>query len=658
MVCESCTEIIREVLENWKQWKKGLQHRVLKQEYSITLAQLRRASEERCCICHSIVANNETILKRIFSRSSEQLPGTRFVSITFGYGSTWMETQIQFKSKIWKHLFATIQCFYVFALCHTCRGQLSCQHRGTASNGDQMVFQLALRWFQQCNKDHRLCRHSDQDPGPSRLIDLAPSFEDGTCRLIESSSRLRGGYATLSHRWRDKTPKLTTDNLKNFVTGIPWRQMPGVFRDACRIARLSGVRYLWIDSIWMLQDKRDDLVEELQRMQDIYSNAVVNISALAADADSLFTTRNSVDITRYNALLQPSKHGVDFPTILMNVEIWENLVDLSALGGRAPALGNGGRNSFLEAPHALDYLFDGVLKTIRQAISPPLENIRTTAQYVGSASLFREWMNFVTLYSRRELTFPSDKLPAISGISKRFVQVTKYHWAVGLWLEQMPSSLLWYAHPPDRKQDAYPTWSWASQIRGIHGAGPLFSSSSVLVVSKMFGVDCKTVDSNPFGCVSQGIIRLLAPTVKLVTNNTTGRTSLWSEKGAIVPCQVTADASDHPLRRNDGFNFSGSDISSDHEIHSSGPQLVAILIAAYVYDSEYSAEGLVLEKVFKMANYTQRPVYRRVGHFKISHDAGAGVPPGLPPDVFIQPDDFRRTLDFDEADFLTEFTII
>lgn len=58
--------------------------------------------------------------------------------------------------------------------------------------------------------------------------------------------------------------------------------LPLTFQDAVIISRVLGVRYLWIDSLCIIQDSEEDWVEESNRMGDIYENSLLTISATTA----------------------------------------------------------------------------------------------------------------------------------------------------------------------------------------------------------------------------------------------------------------------------------------------------------------------------------------------------------------------------------------
>jgi hypothetical protein len=85
------------------------------------------------------------------------------------------------------------------------------------------------------------------------------------------------------------------------------------------------------------------------------------------------------------------------------------------------------------------------------------------------------WFQILADYSRRKLTFASDKFPAISGLVKELnhtlvTQVTyeEDQYIAGLWLGALADSLLWAPEHPEAMTEptdpgAYraPSWSWA-----------------------------------------------------------------------------------------------------------------------------------------------------------------------------------------------------
>lgn len=56
-------------------------------------------------------------------------------------------------------------------------------------------------------------------------------------------------------------------------------ELPRTFRDAVAITRQLGIRYLWIESLCILQDSEQDWHAESSKMSSIYQNSVLTIAA-------------------------------------------------------------------------------------------------------------------------------------------------------------------------------------------------------------------------------------------------------------------------------------------------------------------------------------------------------------------------------------------
>ena len=101
---------------------------------------------------------------------------------------------------------------------------------------------------------------------------------------------------TLSHCWGAVVPKkLTTDNYLSMLEGIALSDLPATFLEAIQLTRRLGLRYLWIDSLCIIQDSSEDWGTESVRMFDIYRNSYLNIGAAgASDANGgLFSALDS-----------------------------------------------------------------------------------------------------------------------------------------------------------------------------------------------------------------------------------------------------------------------------------------------------------------------------------------------------------------------------
>jgi hypothetical protein len=63
------------------------------------------------------------------------------------------------------------------------------------------------------------------------------------------------------------------------MRGIPVQSMPQTFKDAVKITRKFGIRYLWIDALCILQDSKSDWEVQATEMAAIYRNSVFTIAA-------------------------------------------------------------------------------------------------------------------------------------------------------------------------------------------------------------------------------------------------------------------------------------------------------------------------------------------------------------------------------------------
>jgi hypothetical protein len=150
---------------------------------------------------------------------------------------------------------------------------------------------MVSRWLETCQKTHThgcIIAGIGALPGnaletecvgfPTRILDVGESHAS-EIRLIDSES-MKGQYVTLSHRWpvdpalHFKTTSSTIGERKN---GIPIAIMPKTFQDAVTVVRKLGLRYLWIDSLCILQDSTEDWERESAVMGQIYHRSTLTI---------------------------------------------------------------------------------------------------------------------------------------------------------------------------------------------------------------------------------------------------------------------------------------------------------------------------------------------------------------------------------------------
>jgi hypothetical protein len=115
---------------------------------------------------------------------------------------------------------------------------------------------------------------------PTRLIEVGLSDED--VRLyIPNNQKVQ--YAALSHCWGGNISlQTTTATLERHMKQIILGKSSQTSKDAIRVTRELGIKYIWIDSLCIIQDDNKDWELEASRMNQVYRNASITLSADAA----------------------------------------------------------------------------------------------------------------------------------------------------------------------------------------------------------------------------------------------------------------------------------------------------------------------------------------------------------------------------------------
>ncbi|KAM0599306.1 hypothetical protein ACHAP1_002947 [Verticillium nonalfalfae] len=157
-------------------------------------------------------------------------------------------------------------------------------HIATEGLADSCV-ELARTWLRDCTAGSGKhtksgCLASETSPLPKRVIDV----ENNKLYLPLPNEKDR--YVALSHCWGGSTPVRTTrGTLAAHLKTLP-SLLPATFRDAIAVTKMLGVRFLWIDSLCIIQDDKDDWRSEAAHMATIYESALVTISADAASCST------------------------------------------------------------------------------------------------------------------------------------------------------------------------------------------------------------------------------------------------------------------------------------------------------------------------------------------------------------------------------------
>lgn len=136
----------------------------------------------------------------------------------------------------------------------------------TAGSEECLLF--LKHWMENCQASHTDCPPSDH-PLPTRVLDVTtnPPKLVITANLSQKEEK----YIALSHCWGPSQPLRTLKmNIGLHQDGIDLSSMPQTFKDAVAVTRYLGMRYIWIDSLCIVQDDVLDWECEAARMADVY----------------------------------------------------------------------------------------------------------------------------------------------------------------------------------------------------------------------------------------------------------------------------------------------------------------------------------------------------------------------------------------------------
>lgn len=164
--------------------------------------------------------------------------------------------------------------------------------------GSVVHLQVVKNWLDYCDQKHPCgpslqFRNNVKSRLPTRLLDVGVDG-DSMIRLWVTGAEDTGEWVALSHRWGSRHFSTTTETLQAHLDGMDLSSLPNTFKDAVTVTRALGRRYLWIDSLCVIQGPGGDFAKEAKRMEEVYSGAYCVIAAsCAADHHSGFLKRRN-----------------------------------------------------------------------------------------------------------------------------------------------------------------------------------------------------------------------------------------------------------------------------------------------------------------------------------------------------------------------------
>ena len=450
----------------------------------------------------------------------------------------------------------------------------------SGNTGDEVVLQRARSWLSDCVSHHPSCgEHAQPDYFPPRLLQL---LDEDSVGLIETHGiHMRGKYATLSYCWGRNPRHLTlnTDTIALLRSGYKISDLAKTFREALQVTRSLGIDFLWIDALCILQSGEgsiEDWQKHLAEMSVVYANCILNIAVdHGEDAEAgCFVSRDSDSMKLSVLEILPVKAGThgrngDHAKTSNEQEvrrldayyIWETLRWI--LPQETPLISRGWvHQERLLSPRILHFgkkQLAWECTAVRASETFPKDRdshvYASELQFSIHGSTSEVWHRIIEGYSAASLTNPQDKLPALAGVAKSVSDERGTKYIAGLFFGDLPRSLVWeHIGPVGSIITPYraPSWSWASR-EGEVTFWPFLSDRGFVAVARFDDVILEYVDdSNPFGQVRSGLMRITAPMVRMswtddndneVTVDSTDNKSVHMNKLKVGPL-FSSDSSD------------------------------------------------------------------------------------------------------------------
>jgi hypothetical protein len=397
------------------------------------------------------------------------------------------------------------------------------------STDSEESWTLVNNWLHGCLSNHASCSiHYLEQKLPTRLVAVGSTDVDLRLTL---TANLPGDtpYLTLSHCWGGLEFKmLLSDNLRSLLQHIPADEfLTKTFHDAITITRRLGFKYIWIDSLCIIQNDNNDWEREAALMGNVYGGSSLNLAAVDAPNGDVgcFFHRYSTNVEACKIQISNFESRSARETWnCVPKRFWPNLTLDTVLGCRGWVF-----QETVLAPRTL-YLGSrqlawGCRKTEACETFPVQINTghispAATIEAWSRTNLLDAWDTIISDYPRRALSFPKDKFIALSGVSRLFATKFDASFVAGLWRKDdgdLERQLVWLAESQvqDRpKHYQAPSWSWASveaEVALPPGLADTQTGFVVLVAVKDVSVTLCTHD--PFGQISDGflIIQCRAP---------------------------------------------------------------------------------------------------------------------------------------------------
>lgn len=487
---------------------------------------------------------------------------------------------------------------------------------------------LVRSWLKDCLTEHSHCSSaSSKVPHvkPTRLIDLgcvnnshAPSPRLVDTAMLDPSVPVE--YTALSHCWsRSPCSEAMTTRANEAMRRqhISFSSLPKTYRDAMIVTRALGVRFVWIDSLCIIQGDKVDWAAEAAIMSSVFQGCILVLAAASSpDADG----GCFLDSFKQPKHIKYLSKGQEARIEIRDVSLGHSFDPLDTRAWvlqetlLAPRIVYFSKNQFYWQCQTYTHSEDGIIRDspdYRLHKDPCFKRLDFSNKMVARD----HWWAWVTNYTSRKLSQESDYVAAFAGITQYFATRTGVEPALGLWADKMFAfdlgwstyDLIGLSLPEDGLRidrivvrsvmRNMPSWSWFRYQMPVFGH--LLSASEGVAVTRLVDFDIKWAGSPLTSDVvsSRLLLSGLVTVLELVPSSTPKRWQFCSFTQTHLSCFLDEDSS----------------LTQDEKASITAPCLLLSMQPKQLF-----GVFLVLEEV--ASDRSDRKTYRRIGvsHFPVS----------------------------------------
>lgn len=522
-------------------------------DHQPSLRALRTSAETGCTSCHVLYHNfaytgyEETTLDR--------------GSIAVGHSSKHDWLKVILRSADNEVAYGTEISFQIVENTQHSGGLMDVKRCISEAAGTLENIDLMKAVIQDCQTNHPTCTAvRNSSVMPTRLLDVSPSDDTNVVKIVPGadSSVLGTSYICLSHCWGSVPPdapwKLMQARKSTYMAKIDMSILPLTFRQAIQYTRDLGQKYLWIDSLCIIQDSAEDWASEASKMASIYANSLVTISsASASSSEGCILQRDSKIVEPVILSLEPDIENGRKAYIFHSVPDEKQLQLSVPVAKRAWCLQE--RRLTVRTVQFTHYQWIWTCKTATtserilrklntnsgplNAIGQPGltyyemndDSMRMITREDGAIADDSEVQRWKTLrkdhdsfyravqdFTRCDITFSTDRLPAFAGLAQRQQTLVPDTYLAGLWKNDLLYGLMWKSDAaPSTRPPKYiaPSWSWASLNNSVTFDG--FMNYPDHLSPRLIDVSISLSSHDTFGMVTAGHLRLSGYMVQVKT---------------------------------------------------------------------------------------------------------------------------------------------